>query len=111
MAEGWNRSVEYFIRSLSKIMKRGRLTFASDRGVNFAIEICGESGDPSKHRFHRGCRGKNLQRNNPFGTVEDEFRNYVMGEGKHEGDSGSLARSAMRLGTAMDSVNNLFKRD
>lgn len=56
----------------------------------------------------------NLQRNGPFATAVDEFRNYVTGArrgGKHGGDGGSLGRPAMRLETAMDSVNNLFKRD
>lgn len=71
--------------------------------------IRGESGHPSKHRFFTEGEEKNLQRNDLF-LPRTGFVIMLSGRGKARGRC-SLGRPAMRLETAMDSVNNLFKRD
>lgn len=90
--------------------------WTSTLGVNFGIEICGESDHPSKHRFFTEVVGggkKFTKKRDPFKATTG-FVITLPGAGrggKHGGDAGSLGRPAMRLETAMDPVNNLFKRD
>lgn len=91
--------------------------WTSTLGVNFGIEICGESGHPSKHRFFTeavgGGKKFTKKKRDPFKATTG-FVITLPGAGrggKHGGDAGSLGRPAMRLETAMDPVNNLFKRD